>query len=102
MRRSQPEGRLQILRRGQVDRVAALAELEKRGLRRINYEGGPRLFGSLIAADLVDEVCLAVSPRRAAGDGGRIVNGPILPDLRRLQLSSVVRDGDFLMLNYQR
>ncbi|MBP2330610.1 5-amino-6-(5-phosphoribosylamino)uracil reductase [Kibdelosporangium banguiense] len=91
-----------IVGQDQVDLAAALAELDKRGLRRINCEGGPRLFGNLIAADLVDELCLTVSPQAAAGDGGRIANGPVLPDLRRFQLSAVVRDGDFLMLTYRR
>ncbi len=85
-----------------VDLVAALAELDRRGLRRIDCEGGPRLFGSLIAEDLVNQLCLTVSPFLAAGDAGRIANGPTLVDPQLMHLHAALRDGDFLMLTYRR
>jgi riboflavin biosynthesis pyrimidine reductase len=85
-----------------VDPVAALAELDRRGLRRVDCEGGPRLFAELIGQDLVDQLCLSISPQLTAGDSGRISNGPPPPDTRRMRLHSVLRDDDFLMLAYRR
>jgi 5-amino-6-(5-phosphoribosylamino)uracil reductase len=85
-----------------VDPVAALAELDRRGLRRVDCEGGPRLFGELITTDLVDQLCLTISPQLTAGDSGRISNGPPPPDIRRMRLASVLQDDDFLMLAYRR
>ncbi len=38
-------------------------------------EGGPSLFAGLTALDLVDELCLTVSPVLVAGDGQRISTG---------------------------
>lgn len=49
-----------------VDLAAAVAALTRRGLRRIDCEGGPHLFGALAAAGQVDELRLTVSP----ADGG--------------------------------
>lgn len=85
-----------------VDLHAALAELDQRGLRRINCEGGPRLFGSLIAADLVDELCLTVSPLLVGGDAGRIAAGQLPEAPRRMALESVLHEDGFLMLRYRR
>ena len=56
--------------------AAVVRELGRRGLHRVLCEGGPRLFGDLVAADLVDELCLTVAPVLAAGDAGRIAVGP--------------------------
>ena len=55
---------------------ALLAELARRGLHRVLCEGGPSLFGALIAADAVDELCLTVAPLLAGGTAGRIARGP--------------------------
>jgi riboflavin biosynthesis pyrimidine reductase len=57
---------------GGLDVTAMLAELERRGLRRVLSEGGPHLFSSLLAADRVDELCLTLSPFLEAGTAGRI------------------------------
>ena len=42
--------------------------LRDRGLPQVLCEGGPHLFGSLLAADLVDELCLSLEPELDAGD----------------------------------
>lgn len=82
-----------------VDLTAGVAALVERGLRRIDCEGGPYLFGSLLAADLVDELRLTVSPLLTAGVAGRIAAGaPIEP--ARLHLASVVAESDTLLLRY--
>ncbi|MEP9392653.1 pyrimidine reductase family protein [Gordonia sp. VNQ95] len=53
-----------------------LAHLAERGLLRVLCEGGPSLLGSIIADDLLDELCLTISPTLAAGDAARIAHGP--------------------------
>lgn len=79
-----------------------LAELDGLGLRRICCEGGPGLFGTLLAADAVDELRLTVAPRLGSGPAGRIVRGPELTPPTGLALRSVLRSGDTLLLRYQR
>jgi riboflavin biosynthesis pyrimidine reductase len=84
-----------------IDLVAGLAELHRRGHRRLLCEGGPYLFGALTAADLVDEVCLTVSPLLAGAGAGRITAGPrALP--RDLALRHVLTAGSNLLLRYTR
>ncbi|WP_214320147.1 pyrimidine reductase family protein [Nonomuraea sediminis] len=58
-----------------VDMTLAVRELHDRGLTRVLCEGGPRLNGQLAAADLVDELCLTISPMLVGGGAARILNG---------------------------
>ncbi|MBF6087868.1 pyrimidine reductase family protein [Nocardia cyriacigeorgica] len=51
---------------------AALDALAERGLLRVLCEGGPRLFGDLLSADCVDELCLTTSPVLIGGTAARI------------------------------
>ncbi|WP_156754408.1 pyrimidine reductase family protein [Actinokineospora pegani] len=83
------------------DPAAALAALAARGLNRVDCEGGPRLFGDLIAADLVDQVNLTVAPLLAGGGSGRIATGPGAAPLR-MELASALADDGFLMLRYRK
>ena len=84
-----------------VDVDAMLRELRRRGLAHILCEGGPTLFGTLLAADAVDELCVTISPRLEAGDARRIANGP-LPDARQLTLKQALASGSTLLLRYGR
>lgn len=59
-----------------ADPAVVLRELHSRGLLQVLCEGGPSLFGALIAADLVDELCLSISPLLEGGDGPRIATAP--------------------------
>jgi riboflavin biosynthesis pyrimidine reductase len=80
-----------------------LAELGERGLLRVCCEGGPTLFGELVATDLVDQLCLTVAPLLAGGGAGRIVAGSPVTAGLALRTASVLRDDDgFLMLRYRR
>lgn len=68
-----------------VDFASALAQLRDRGARRILTEGGPRLFGALLAAGAVDELCLTTVPRLVGTASHRIVHdAPALPALPAL------------------
>ncbi len=58
-----------------VDLAAGLAALRDRGLAQVLCEGGPSLAGELVAAGLLDELCLTTSPVLAGGDGPRLLVG---------------------------
>ena len=84
-----------------VDLREAVDRLAADGVSQILCEGGPHLFGSLVTADLVDELCLTVSPRLVGGPAGRILRG--LPEGDRpLRLLNVRPAGDTVLLRYGR
>jgi riboflavin biosynthesis pyrimidine reductase len=90
----------------EVDLAAAVALLRRRGHSAILSEGGPRLFGSLLASGLVDELFLTISPL-LAGRGSRprlpLVDGvELLPDARvGAQLHSLRRHDQHLFARYR-
>ncbi|MFT4127936.1 MAG: pyrimidine reductase family protein [Gordonia sp. (in: high G+C Gram-positive bacteria)] len=77
-----------------VDPATAVDVLHRQGLSRILCEGGPTLLGSLIGADLVDELCLTISPALAAGTASRIATGATPPVLRELRPTQILGDDD--------
>jgi 5-amino-6-(5-phosphoribosylamino)uracil reductase len=79
---------------GDVDLAALLDAVAARGLVRVVCEGGPLLLGSLLAADLVDELSLTLAPVLIGGGPGRIVGGPPAPQAVGLQLVTAVLDDD--------
>ena len=89
-----------------VDVTAAVAALRERGYRRILSEAGPRLFGSLAAEDLIDELFLTVSPllagRHPEEQRFSLAEGvALLPDRElRASLTSVRLHGEHLFLRY--
>ncbi|WP_438874460.1 pyrimidine reductase family protein [Symbioplanes lichenis] len=84
-----------------VDLAAMVAGLHARGATQLLCEGGPHLLGALVAADLIDELCLTVSPVLTGGGAGRIATGPDGPP-RRMALRSVLSREDMLFLRYAR
>jgi riboflavin biosynthesis pyrimidine reductase len=85
-----------------VDILAAVAELRERyGLGQILCEGGPHLFGSLLAAGVLDELCLTVSPILVGPSGPRIVAGTSTTPLN-MTLASAINAGGVLLLRYAR
>jgi riboflavin-specific deaminase-like protein len=83
-----------------VDVAAALDALADRGLEHVLCEGGPHLFGTLLAARRVDELCLSLAPLLAGGTAGRIVNGLSDEVVTDLRLEHVLEDGGHLFLRY--
>lgn len=81
---------------------SAVRALGERGLRRVNCEGGPRLMASMLADDLVDQLCLTVAPLLAGAGADRIVAGAVAEKPRRLELASVLHADGFLLLRYRR
>jgi riboflavin-specific deaminase-like protein len=102
-RRAALAGVAEILAAGEqeVDLAAAFAELHARGATQLLSEGGPHLLGAMIAADLVDELCLTVSPLLSGGAAGRIAAGPPGP-ARSMSLRHVLAEDDMLFLRYAR
>jgi riboflavin biosynthesis pyrimidine reductase len=96
-------GRVEVFAVGddEVDLVAAVAALNDRGATQLLCEGGPHLLGSMIAADLVTEMCLTISPLLVGGGPGRIAAGPAAAP-REMSLRHVVSRSDMLFLRYAR
>jgi len=71
-------------------------------VRRLLVEGGPSLVGDLLAAGVVDQVFLSVSPRLVGGDERTIV-GTLsqLQPPRQLALVSAAAEAGFLYLWYE-
>ncbi|MBA3250069.1 MAG: dihydrofolate reductase family protein [Geodermatophilaceae bacterium] len=83
-----------------VDLTAAVAALRRRGLRRVHCEGGPRLFAGLVAAGLVDELCLTLAPLLTGPGAERIVTGAPWPAPAYGVLRHVLEDENYLFLRY--
>lgn len=85
-----------------VDLRVARDALVAQGLTRLLSEGGPHVLAGLFAADLVDELCLAVAPVVTCGEELRITAGPPLPTPANLTLAHVLERDQFLFLRYTR
>lgn len=83
-----------------VDPTRAVAVLADRGLRRMLCEGGPHLLGSMLAAGVVNELCLTLSPLLAGPGAGRIVAGTTLDTPVSLRLAGLLEDDDALFCRY--
>ena len=81
--------------------AAALADLRARGVRALLSEGGPTLFRGFLAAGLVDELFLTLTPLLTGDEAETsLVSGGRLPDLTRMNLRWVLRSDDELFLRY--
>jgi riboflavin biosynthesis pyrimidine reductase len=86
-----------------VNLPEALAQLSHRGLHRVLCEGGPTLLDELVAADLVDELCVTVAPRLAGSQPLGRGTPSALPTPAKLRLHQLlVSDNDYLYLKYGR
>lgn len=84
-----------------VEPEQVVTELSARGLPQILSEGGPAWFAAMIEADVVDEMCLTLSPLLEGGDATRIVRDG-QQHTRPMSLASVLRAEDMLILRYLR
>jgi riboflavin biosynthesis pyrimidine reductase len=96
--------RLSVVEENPISAASIAGILRKEGLRRVLTEGGPSLFGQLLAAGLIDELFLTTSPLllgRSAGDGRRaLVEGADLFGSNALELLSLRRHESHLFLRY--
>lgn len=80
---------------GEVDLAQAIARIPDLipGAAHVHAEGGPTLNGALAAADVVDEICLTMSPHVVGGDAARLTSGA--PERsRRFEPAHVLVDDD--------
>jgi riboflavin-specific deaminase-like protein len=86
---------------GDVDLVAALGALRRRGIEVLLCEGGPSLNAQMLRAGLVDELCLTVAPMLTGGTQRRgIFAGPGEVSSLPLAISHVLEEDSFLYLRY--
>jgi riboflavin biosynthesis pyrimidine reductase len=106
-----PERRAELAKRADVivaggqsvDLTAAVGALADRGHRRLLTEGGPHLLSQLVAAGLLDELCLTIGPLLAGPAASRIVAGTVSPVYPlSLTLAHVLQDNGFLLCRYTR
>jgi riboflavin biosynthesis pyrimidine reductase len=99
--------------RDRVDPAVVRRELASRGLPQVLCEGGPTLFGDFLAARLVDELCLTISPVLEGGAGPRIAvaraAGGEAPPARAstappsdMELGHLLRSGSLLLTRWVR
>lgn len=84
-----------------VDPAAMRVALQARGLAQMLTEGGPHLLGTLAGAEVLDEICLTISPVLEGGDAIRITRDtpPVHTGMR---LTGLLSADDMVMLRYQR
>jgi len=97
---------IRAARDGVLDLPVAMAELRERlDVRTLLCEGGPHLNSHLLAAGLVDELFLTLSPKLAGGDAMsetlRILSGPEIEPPAGLDLLGVCEHDSYLFLRYR-
>lgn len=98
---SVPDDRVLVCGDDQVDLDAALVALAARGLTRVLCEGGPALLGSMLEADLVDELCLTTSPHVLGGPASRpVVTADVLADRPAARLEHLLHADGVLLARW--
>lgn len=95
---AQEHAEVVVLDGRRVDPGALLDTLEERGLRRIECEGGPTFLNELLAAGLVDEADITVSPTFSGT--GHSPQTSLLPCVAEFELVQVLLKDGFLMNRY--
>ncbi len=100
--RAEDRGPVVIAGGDRVVPALALEGLAATGIDVVLCEGGPTLLGELLAADLVDELCLTVAPL-TGGDPLPVAISPPGPGaVVRHRLAHVLQDDATLFLRYER
>ncbi|MBB5872485.1 riboflavin biosynthesis pyrimidine reductase [Allocatelliglobosispora scoriae] len=86
---------------GALDLQETVTALHALGLRELLCEGGARLLGALTAADLVDELCLTLSPVLAGPGSGRMTAGAAATPVA-MRMIHLIPAGDMALLRYVR
>lgn len=86
----------------EIDPRRIVAVVKDRGLGRILCEGGPFLLSQLIEADLVDDMCLTVSPYLAGAQPTTAQPASAREVATLLRLRHVLTRNDLLYLRYSR
>jgi riboflavin biosynthesis pyrimidine reductase len=70
--------------------------------RVVLVEGGPSIMGQFVAARLVDELSLTMSPMMAAGVSVRLAHGPAAEPPLEMRLNQILHGDRSLFLRYLR
>jgi len=85
-----------------VDLRHAVDELGALGFHRMLCEGGPSLLRDLLAAEVIDELCLTVEPVLVAGSRLRITDGGGLEPAQGMVLRHLLEADSVLFARYTR
>ena len=88
-----------IVHEDTVDLGLLLDQLAERQLEHVLCEGGPSLLTDLLAADLVDELCLTCSPQLVARDDVRRLTTSLETPVQ-LSLAGCRTEDEFVFLRY--
>lgn len=93
---------VQVVAAGEVDvdLSQAVDQLAALGYQRMLCEGGPRLMRDLVAAGLVDELCLTTSPVLVGGDRLRLTQGDTLEPAVPFRLRHLLEADSQLFARY--
>jgi riboflavin biosynthesis pyrimidine reductase len=83
-----------------VDLQSARQALWSEGWHRVLCEGGPTLFRSLLINDLVDELCLSVSPILAGSEHKHLTGDAPLAELIEFRLDGLLESDGLLLGRY--
>ena len=86
----------------QVALTVARRVLGERGHDNVLAEGGPGVAAQLASADLIDELCITVSPVLTGGDASRILNGHPIEPPTGFEPHQVLESEGFLFVRYRR
>lgn len=78
-----------------VEIPAVVDHLHRAGHRSILLEGGPGINAEVVAAGLLDELCLTLAPMLVAGAGPRVLAGSELVPPLRLQIVHLLEEDGF-------
>ena len=83
----------------EVPATAIVSKLAELGHRKILIEGGPTLLAQLVGADLLDELCVTISPLIEGGGAPRMMvsKSSEQPVPRDFALRVLLEDDGFLL-----
>jgi riboflavin biosynthesis pyrimidine reductase len=85
-----------------VEPQALIDSLAERGLTHVACEGGPSLLADLATGNVLDELCLTISPVLVGGRSRRVLDGAELLPPRQLSLHALFQEDDMLFAQYRR
>ena len=77
-----------------------LADLSKRNTKIVVCEGGPNLNSHLLAAGVIDEYCLTISPCTVGGNDPTTLIEQVVDKPTKLHLDRIMMEDDFLFCRY--
>ncbi len=84
------------------DPTQVLGEINRRGGSVVLCEGGASFNAQLVDADVIDELCLSISPLLAGGPSPRIVHGSKRAVPHQMVLEYLLEDSGTLFARYLR